>query len=111
MLPELRRAREARAKLKHAILAVSLKKRIAALKTDESDSESSEMGDAEESIPGVAPPAAPEHKKSTLIRDRVKDGAVFREVVLGAVRDKKAKEEAAAAEQELLDEARKRGQI
>jgi calcium/calmodulin-dependent protein kinase I len=104
LLPELRRAREARAKLKHAILAVSLKKRIAALKTDESD-ESDEMGDAE----AAAPPA---EKKSNLIRDRVKDGAVFREVVLGAVRDKKAKEEAAAAtEQELLDEARKRGHM
>lgn len=109
MLPELRRAREARAKLKHAILAVSLKKRIAALKTEESDSD--EMGDAEVAAPGIVPAASGE-KKSNLIRDRVKDGAVFREVVLGAVRDKKAKEEAAAAtEQELLDEARKRGQL
>lgn len=102
LLPELRRAREARAKLKHAILAVSLKKRIAALKTDENDSESDEMGDAEEGIPGPSG-----DKKSTLIRDRVKDGAVFREVVLGAVRDKKAKEEAEAAEKEL-EEAAKR---
>lgn len=110
MLPELRRAREARAKLKHAILAVSLKKRIASLKTDESDSESSEMGDAEEAVAGPMPSGTGE-KKSTLIRDRVKDGAVFREVVLGAVRDKKAKEEAAAAEKELLEEAKKRGQL
>lgn len=118
LLPELRRAREARAKLKHAILAVSLKKRIAALKTEESDSESSEMGDAEDSVPGAVPagtttPAATGtgEKKSNLIRDRVKDGAVFREVVLGAVRDKKAKEEAAAAEKQMLEEAKKRGQL
>jgi calcium/calmodulin-dependent protein kinase I len=111
LLPELRRAREARAKLKHAILAVSLKKRIAALKTDESDSESSEMGDAEEAVPGPSAASVIPEKKSTLIRDRVKDGAVFREVVLGAVRDKKAKEEAAAAEKELLEEAKKRGQL
>ena len=107
MLPELKRAREARAKLKHAILAVSLKKRIAALKTDESDGESDEMGDAEEGIPGAFTTG---ERKTNLIRDRVKDGAVFREVVLGAVRDKKAKEEAEASEQELLAEAKKRSQ-
>lgn len=109
MLPELRRAREARAKLKHAILAVSLKKRIAALKTEESDSDSSEMGEAEESVPGALPSGSGTgERKSNLIRDRVKDGAVFREVVLGAVRDKKAKEAAAAEEKELLEEAKKR---
>ncbi|CAG9953750.1 unnamed protein product [Clonostachys rosea f. rosea IK726] len=90
LLPEIRRAREARAKLKHAILAVSLKKRIAALKADESDSD--EMGDAEEGIPSVGG-----EKKLNVLREKVKDGAVFREVVLGAVRDKRAKEEAAAA--------------
>lgn len=105
MLPELKRAREARAKLKHAILAVSLKKRIAALKTEESDGESDEMGDAEEGIPGSFNTG---EKKTNLLRDKVKDGAVFREVVLGAVRDKKAKDEAAASEQELLEEAKRR---
>ncbi|CAH0026740.1 unnamed protein product [Clonostachys rhizophaga] len=103
LLPEIRRAREARAKLKHAILAVSLKKRIAALKADESDSD--EMGDAEESIPSVGG-----EKKLNVLREKVKDGAVFREVVLGAVRDKRAKEEAAAAEEQELEEARKRSQ-
>ncbi|CAG9937881.1 unnamed protein product [Clonostachys rosea f. rosea IK726] len=103
LLPEIRRAREARAKLKHAILAVSLKKRIAALKADESDSD--EMGDAEEGIPSVGG-----EKKLNVLREKVKDGAVFREVVLGAVRDKRAKEEAAAAEEQELEEARKRSQ-
>ncbi|VUC28353.1 unnamed protein product [Clonostachys rosea] len=103
LLPEIRRAREARAKLKHAILAVSLKKRIAALKADESDSD--EMGDAEEGIPSTGG-----EKKLNVLREKVKDGAVFREVVLGAVRDKRAKEEAAAAEEQELEEARKRSQ-
>ncbi|CAH0049415.1 unnamed protein product [Clonostachys solani] len=103
LLPEIRRAREARAKLKHAILAVSLKKRIAALKADESDSD--EMGDAEEGIPAVGG-----EKKLNVLREKVKDGAVFREVVLGAVRDKRAKEEAAAAEEQEMEEARKRSQ-
>lgn len=104
LLPELRRAREARAKLKHAILAISLKKRIAALKTDESDSESDEMGAAEEGIPSASGDKKPKNW------DKVKEGAVFREVVLGAVRDKKAKEEAEAAEKELLEQAAKRDQ-
>lgn len=107
LLPELRRAKEARAKLKHAILAVSLKKRIAALKTDESDSESSEMGDAADAIPAVSP--GEKKEKSTLIRDRVKDGAVFREVVLAGLRDKKQREEA-EAEQAMLEDAKKRSQ-
>ncbi|KAF4123513.1 hypothetical protein GMORB2_6214, partial [Geosmithia morbida] len=35
LLPEIRTAREARARLKHAILAISLKKRLAALKADD----------------------------------------------------------------------------
>lgn len=108
MVPELKRAREARAKLKHAILAVSLKKRIATLKSEESDSESSEMGDVDEGPPGRAP--SPGEKKANLLKDKVQSGAVFREVVLGAVRDKKAKEEDAAAEQEMLEEAKRRTQ-
>jgi len=107
LLPELRRQREARAKLKHAIMAVALKKRIAALKTVESDEESDEMGDVEESAPGAIPEG---EKKTNLLRDKVKDGAVFREVVLGALKDKKAKEEAEAAERELL-ESQKKGQF
>lgn len=105
-MPELRLAREARSKLKHAILAVSLKKRIAALKADETDPESSEMGDAEAGIPGAM---LTSERKTDLLKDKVKSGAVFRAVVQGAVADKKQKEEAAAAEQELL-EAQRRSQ-
>ncbi|KAL6869570.1 Calmodulin-dependent protein kinase cmk2 [Amphichorda felina] len=106
LVPELRLAREARSKLKHAILAVSLKKRIAALKADETDPESSEMGDAEAGIPGAM---LTSERKTDLLKDKVKSGAVFRAVVQGAVADKKQKEEAAAAEQELL-EAQRRSQ-
>jgi calcium/calmodulin-dependent protein kinase I len=91
LLPELRRAREARAKLKHAILAVSLKKRIASLQQEESDSDSDEMGAAGDAIPG--------QKGASMLRDKFKDGAVFREVVMASVRDKKAKEEAAREEE------------
>jgi len=107
LVPELLRAREARAKLKHAILAVSLSKRIAALKADESDSDSAEMADAEAGIPGAVSPG----EKPNLLKEKVKSGAVFREVVLGAVKDKKAKEEAAAAEAKELEEARRRSQV
>jgi calcium/calmodulin-dependent protein kinase I len=69
------------------------------------------MGEAEEAVPGALPSSSSSstgERKSNLIRDRVKDGAVFREVVLGAVRDKKAKEAAAAEEKELLEEAKRR---
>ena len=105
-MPELRRAREARSKLKHAILAVSLKKRIAALKADESDPESSEMGDAEAGIPGALP--TPE-RKADLLKEKVRGGAVFRAVVQGALADQRQKEEAAAAAAEE-EEAQRRGQ-
>ncbi|CAG9985136.1 unnamed protein product [Clonostachys byssicola] len=92
LLPDISRAMEARAKLKHAILAVTLKKRIAALKEAESDSD--DMGDAEDGVP------------SSGVERR--DGAVFREVVLGAVRDKRAKDDLAAAGEQELEEARSR---
>jgi calcium/calmodulin-dependent protein kinase I len=108
LVPELLRAREARAKLKHAILAVSLSKRIAALKADESDSDSPEMADAEAGIPTAVSPG---EKKPNLLKEKVKSGAVFREVVMGAVKDQKAKEEAAAAEAKELEEARRRSQV
>lgn len=92
LLPDISRAMEARAKLKHAILAVTLKKRIAALKEAESDSD--DMGDAEDGVP------------SSDVEKR--DGAMFREVVLGAVRDKQAKDALAAAGEQQLEEARSR---
>jgi calcium/calmodulin-dependent protein kinase I len=119
LVPELRRAQEARAKLKHAILAVKLQKRIAKLKVEESDSDSSDMGDAEAAIPGLARAgatgsshgsgdSASADKKSTL-KDKIKDGAVFREVVLAKLREEKARREASlTTDEELVDEARRR---
>ncbi|CAG9953753.1 unnamed protein product [Clonostachys rosea f. rosea IK726] len=102
LLPEIRRAREARAKLKHAILAVSLKKRIAALKADESDSD--EMGDAEEGIPSVGG-----EKKLNVLRERSRM-APCSVRWFWAQFEQEGKEEAAAAEEQELEEARKRSQ-
>jgi calcium/calmodulin-dependent protein kinase I len=89
LLPELRRAKEARAKLRHAILAVSLKKRIAQLKDEETDSEN-DMAEAEEGVP------SPDLNKPNL-KEKLK-GSVFREVVLAKVRDAKHKQEMEAEE-------------
>lgn len=114
MLPELRRAKEAREKLKHAILAIKLQKRIAKLKVEESDSDSSDMGDAEAAIPGFSrstgsgSSGASGDKKPSL-KDKMKDGAVFREVVMAKVREEKAKREAAlTTDEDLVQEARRR---
>lgn len=118
LVPELRRAQEARAKLKHAILAVKLQKRIAKLKVEEDDSDSSDMGDAEAAIPGLVRAGASGSSggsdsasgdKKTTLKDKIKDGAVFREVVLAKVREEKAKKEAAlTTDEELVEEARRR---
>ncbi|KAL7960551.1 Calcium/calmodulin dependent protein kinase [Trichoderma compactum] len=97
LLPELRKAREARAKLKHAILAVSLRKRIAELQDAESDSDSDEMAAAKDAIPGQ--PAAA--SKTSVLREKVKDGSLFRSVALAAIADHAAKKE---LEAEITDE-------
>lgn len=109
LLPELRRAKEARMKLKHAILAVSLQKRIAKLKTEESDPESEEMGDAAAAVPGAGIfGASGSGEKKTTLADKLKGGAVFREVVLAKVREEKAKKESLQTDEELVQEARRR---
>jgi calcium/calmodulin-dependent protein kinase I len=105
LLPELRKAREARAKLKHAILAVSLRKRIAALQDVESDSDSDEMAAAEEAIPGQ--PAAPSNKTNVL-REKVKDGSLFRSVALAAIKDHAAKKEAEITDEDLVKQANRK---
>jgi calcium/calmodulin-dependent protein kinase I len=95
LLPELRKAREARAKLRHAILAVSLKSRIAQLKDEETDSEN-DMEEAEGAVPTTAEPAG---QPKTTLKEKLKGGAVFREVVLATVRDAKHKQELKEAEE------------
>lgn len=87
LLPEIKSAREARAKFKHAILAVSLKKRIAALKAEE-DSDGEELGDVDDGASSASADKKPG-----------KDGDVFRAIVRSAIEDKKAKEEAEKADQ------------
>lgn len=104
LLPELRKAREARAKLKHAILAVSLRKRIAALQDVESDSDSDEMAAAEEAIPGQ--PAA--SSKTNVLREKVKDGSLFRSVALAAIKDHAAKKEAEITDEDLVKQANRK---
>ena len=102
LLPELRRAREARAKLKHAVLAVSLKKRLADLKTDEADSED-ELGELDQT-----PSTTTVDSSASSLKDKLKAGAGFREVVMASVRDAQNKKEALEADQEMEQEARRR---
>lgn len=112
LLPELKKAREARAKLKHAILAVSLQKRIAKLKTEESDSES-DMGEAEGSAVGPnrhvpAPPKGGPSSAKGLLREKIKDATAFQEVVRAAKLAEQHKKEALEVDQELEKEAKRR---
>lgn len=106
LLPELRRAKEARAKLKHAIVAISLQKRISKLKVEESDSES-DMGDAEGTSGGASTGPAPASDKKGLLRNKVKEGA-FQAVVRASLKDAQHKKEMLEADQELEKEAKRR---
>lgn len=103
LLPELRKAREARAKLKHAILAVSLRKRIAELQDAESDSDSDEMAAAKDAIPGQPAPS-----KTSVLREKVKDGSLFRSVALAAIADHAAKKEAEITDEDLVKQAKRK---
>lgn len=132
LLPELRRAKEARAKLRKVILAVQLQKRIARLRHEaDGDDDDNDLQDAAQNVDssglakalsGVSVSSAGsgssgassasagsgETKKPSL-RDSVKSGAVFREVVLAKVREEKAKKEAALqTDEDLVQEARRR---
>lgn len=118
LLPELRAAKEARAKLKKAILAIQLQKRIARLRSEDGDDSDNDLQDAEQNVEdggglakafsGVSVSSGGSDKKPSL-KDRVKDGAIFREVVLAKVREEKAKKEAALqTDEELVQEARRR---
>lgn len=130
LLPELRRAKEARAKLRKAILAIQLQKRIARLRHeagDDSDDDDNDLQDAAQNVDssGIAKALSGvsvssggssssggggggDSKKPSL-RDTVKSGAVFREVVLAKVREEKAKKEAALqTDEDLVQEARRR---
>ncbi|KEY71284.1 hypothetical protein S7711_08865 [Stachybotrys chartarum IBT 7711] len=106
LLPELRRAQEARAKLRHAILAVSLQKRLSKLKDAESDE--SDMGEAEPVPKVTSELAVGSESKPGMLKEKLKGGAVFREVVLATVRDAKQKQDALKADEELEKEARRR---
>lgn len=120
LLPELRRAKEARAKLRKAIMAIQLQKRIARLRAHgDSDDSDNELQDAAQNVDGgglakafsgvsVSNSAAGDKKKPSL-KDHLKDGAIFREVVLAKVRDERAKKEAALqTDEDLVEEARRR---
>lgn len=104
LLPELRRAKEARAKLRHAILAVSLKKRIAQLKDEETDSEN-DMAEADAAVAGASGDSLPDTNKPGTLKEKLKGGAVFREVVLAKVRDAKHKQELLEADEAAKKEA------
>ncbi|KAK8150296.1 hypothetical protein G3M48_002866 [Beauveria asiatica] len=128
LLPELRRAKEARAKLKKAILAIQLQKRIARLRHEaDDDDDDNDLQDAAQNVEsgGLAKAfsgisvssggssssggaGAGEAKKPSL-KETVRSGAVFREVVLAKVREEKAKREAALqTDEDLVQEARRR---
>lgn len=107
LLPELRKAREARAKLKHAILAVSLKTRLEHLKRDEADSED-EMGDIDLGSVGGQDPCSSRGERPTASLKHKMKGTSFHEVVMASMRDQKQKQEALEADQELEAEASRR---
>lgn len=126
LLPELRRAKEARAKLQKVIFAIQLQKRIARLRHEAGgDDYDDGLQDAEQNVEttGLAKAfsgvsvssggsggsgSSGETKKPSL-KDTVRSGAVFREVVLAKVREEKAKKEAALqTDEDLVQEARRR---
>ncbi|OAQ84444.1 calcium/calmodulin-dependent protein kinase [Purpureocillium lilacinum] len=107
LVPELLKARELRSKFKHAVLAASLKKRIADLKDADSDSDN-EMRDAEQAIPSASSASLPKpDAKTASLKDKI-SGAMFREVVLAKLKDEKQKKEALEVDQELENEVRRR---
>lgn len=108
LLPELLKARVVRRRFKRAVLAASLKKRIADLKEEDSD-EDSDMREAEQAVSDSSADSRPGGRsKSISLKDKVKDGAVFREVVLAKLKDERQKREALEVDKELEQEARRR---
>ncbi|KAJ6446311.1 calcium/calmodulin-dependent protein kinase [Purpureocillium lavendulum] len=107
LVPELLKTRELRRKFKHAVLAASLKKRIADLKDADSDSDN-EMRDAEQAIPGASSESLPKvEAKPVSLKDKM-GGAMFREVVLAKLKDEKQKKEALEVDQEIENEVKRR---
>jgi calcium/calmodulin-dependent protein kinase I len=109
-VPELLERRKVRQRFKHAVLAASLKKKIADLKKDAGSDEDNEMRDAEQAVaPGTSAESLPQGSSGSKpsLRDTVKSGA-FVQVVLAKVKDEKQKQEALEVDQELEQEARRR---
>lgn len=88
-------------------MAASLKKRIADLKEADSD-EDNEMRDAEQAVPGSSSEPLPKGEGKVSLKDKIKGGAMFREVVLAKLKDERQKKEALEVDQELEKEARRR---
>lgn len=110
LVPELLERRKVRQRFKHAVLAASLKKKIADLKKDAGSDEDNEMRDAEQAVaPGTSAESLPQGSSGSKpsLRDTVKSGA-FVQVVLAKVKDEKQKQEALEVDQELEQEARRR---
>ncbi|TQW10653.1 calcium/calmodulin-dependent protein kinase [Cordyceps javanica] len=120
LLPELRRAKEARAKLRKAILAIQLQKRIARLRHEADEDDDNDLQDAAQNVEtsglakafsgvSVSSGSSSGETKKPSLKDTVRSGAVFREVVLAKVREEKAKKEAALqTDEDLVQEARRR---
>lgn len=98
MLPELR-AYIAKARLRRGIEVVKLGNRIKALKMSEDDPEDTDFPD-DPTADGSATPA--ETGKSKL--SRAMKGAIFREVVMAKVQEKKEQEEANKVKEEVEKE-------
>ena len=107
-MPELLERRKVRQRFKHAVLAASLKKKIADLKKDAGSDEDNDMRDAEQAVvPGTSADSLPQGSSGSRLRDTVKSGA-FVQVVLAKVKDERQKQEALEVDQELEQEARRR---
>lgn len=116
LVPELRRAKEARMKLKHAIMAIQLQKRIERLKAEDSDSDDLGEVGAPSSGSGIGifgrfgtGSSSGSEKKPASLKDKIGGGAVFREVVMAKVREEKEKKESMLqTDEDLVQEARRR---
>ena len=81
---------------------------MADLKEADSDDDN-EMRDAEQAIPGSSSESAAARSEGKVsLKEKIKDGALFREVVLAKLKDERQKKEALEVDQELEKEARRR---
>ncbi|CEJ94985.1 Putative Calcium/calmodulin-dependent protein kinase [[Torrubiella] hemipterigena] len=103
LLPELRRRKEARMKLKNAIVAIQLQKRIARLRTDDSDSD--DLGEGATGVPSIK---TDDSSASGSSKGPLGGLSMFRAVVAAKVQEEKNRKESLATDDELKEEHRRK---